>query len=194
MRWDQVETAFVQNARGGFPTRGENGVRTDPVPSAEPACCERGPTIMSNGLKRNSPRRLRQSAAKTLHTFVNVLPVIVGMLLLISLVLTVVPKGAAATLFGTNDLVDALAGAGLGSLAAGHPLTSYLLGGELLAGGIGLTAVTALIVSWVTVGLVQLPAEMMLLGRRFAIYRNGTCFLFAIVIAYLTVLTLKLLG
>lgn len=44
-------------------------------------------------------------------------------------------------------------------------------------------AVTALIVSWVTVGVVQLPAEALLLGRRFAIYRNLMCFLFAIMIS-----------
>jgi DNA-binding response OmpR family regulator len=46
------------------------------------------------------------------------------------------------------------------------------LGGELLAKGISLVAVTALLVSWVTVGSVQLPAEALMLGSRFALYRN----------------------
>jgi len=60
----------------------------------------------------------------------------------------------------------------LGSLAAGHPLVGYVLGGELLARGVSLVAATALLVSGVTVGVVQLPAEALLLGRRFAIVRN----------------------
>lgn len=51
-----------------------------------------------------------------------------------------------------------------------------------------------MIVSWVTVGVVQLPAEALLLGGRFAMLRNLLSFLFAIVIAFLIVATLRLLG
>jgi hypothetical protein len=86
-----------------------------------------------------------------------------------------------------------LVGAVLGSVAAGNPLAGYILGGELLAGGVSLIAVTALIVAWVTVGVVQLPAESLLLGRRFALSRNLLGFLSAIAIAYLTVGALRLL-
>jgi hypothetical protein len=57
-----------------------------------------------------------------------------------------------------------------------------------------LFAVTALVVSWVTVGIVQLPAEALMLGRRFAIYRNLMCYLFAIVVALLTVFTMRLMS
>ncbi len=78
-------------------------------------------------------------------------------------------------------------------MAAGHPLTSYVLGGELLKKGISLVAVTALLVSWVTVGSIQFPAEALMLGRRFALYRNLLCFGFSILIAVLTVATLQLL-
>jgi hypothetical protein len=53
--------------------------------------------------------------------------------------------------------------------------------------------VTALIISWVTVGSIQLPAEALMLGKRFAIYRNLLSFVFAIVISVLTVTTLKML-
>jgi hypothetical protein len=82
----------------------------------------------------------------------------------------------------------------MGSITAGNPLAGYILGGELLAGGASLIAVTAMIVSWVTVGIVQLPAEALLLGRRFAMLRNLLSFLFAIAIAFLTVGTLRLIG
>ncbi|MEA2094922.1 MAG: hypothetical protein U9P11_10205 [Pseudomonadota bacterium] len=67
-------------------------------------------------------------------------------------------------------------------------------GSYYIAEGVSLLAVTALIVSWVTVGVVQLPAEALLLGRRFAIYRNLMCFLFAIMIPFLTVYTPQLIG
>jgi len=139
-------------------------------------------------------KRLKQSTRKTLRTFIAILPIFAGMLLLTSLAVTLVPGQMSAGLFGQNDLIDVLLGASAGSVAAGHPLASYILGGELLAQGVSLLAVTALIVSWVTVGIVQLPAEALLLGRRFAIYRNFISFLFAIMVSFMTVYTLQLIG
>ncbi len=122
------------------------------------------------------------------------LPIIVGMLLLTSLVVTLFPEQITAGLFGNGDILDSLVAASIGSIAAAHPLASYLLGGELLAGGVGLIAVTALLVTWVTVGIVQLPAEALMLGTRFAVYRNLISFIAAIAISFLTVYTLQLLG
>lgn len=138
--------------------------------------------------------RLTRSLKKTARTFFNLLPIIVGMLLLTSLAVTLFPEQISAGLFGSSDELDALIGASVGSVAAGHPLASYLLGGELLKSGVSLVAVTAFIVSWVTVGVVQLPAEVLMLGARFAIYRNVICFFSAIAIAFLSVYTLRLIG
>jgi len=137
---------------------------------------------------------LTDSFKKTTRTFINVVPIIVGMLLLTSLLITVFPEQISAGLFGNGDIIDTLLGASIGSIAAGHPLASYLLGGELLSGGVSLLAVTALVVTWVTVGIVQLPAEALLLGTRFAVYRNIISFIAAIAIAFLTVYTLRFLG
>jgi len=137
---------------------------------------------------------LKHGLTKTFHSFVNVLPIIIGMLLLTSLAVTLFPKQIAGGLFGHGALLDSLIGAGIGSIAVGHPLASYLLGGELLASGVDLVAVTALMITWVTVGSVQLPAEAMLLGTRFAIVRNLINFVFAIAVAFCTVYTLTLLG
>ena len=137
---------------------------------------------------------LTNSFKKTIRTFINIVPIIVGMLLLTSLLITVFPEQISAGLFGNGDIIDTMLGASIGSIAAGHPLASYLLGGELLSGGVSLLAVTALIVTWVTVGIVQLPAEALLLGTRFAVYRNIVSFITAISIAFLTVYTLQFLG
>ena len=137
---------------------------------------------------------LTDSFKKTIRTFINVVPIIVGMLLLTSLLITLFPEQMSAGLFGNGDIIDTLLGASIGSMAAGHPLASYLLGGELLSGGVSLFAVTALVVTWVTVGIVQLPAEAMLLGARFAVYRNIISFITATAIAFLTVYTLRFLG
>src|SRR5690606_22325947 len=107
-----------------------------------------------------------------------------------SLAITLFPEEIASNVFGNGELLDAILGATIGSIATGNPLASYLLGGELLGSGIGLIAVTALLVSWVTVGIAQLPAEAMLLGARFALYHNLVCFVAAILAAFLTVYSL----
>ena len=132
--------------------------------------------------------------ARTLRAFVQMLPILLGMLLLTGLIFAWLPSSRLQALLGSHASLDVLLGAIIGSVAMGHPLAGYILGGELLAGGVSLIAVTALIVSWVTVGVVQFPAEALLLGRRFALIRNLLCFFSAIAIAYLTVGMMRLLG
>ena len=138
--------------------------------------------------------RIKGSFNKTLRSFINVLPIVAGMLLLSSWLLTIMPQKITTALFSGNQFMDALLGVGIGSIAIGHPLASYVLGGELLDAGVSLFAVTAFIVSWVTVGVVQLPAEALILGKRFALYRNLISLFAAVGVAYLTVFSLRLLG
>ncbi|MEA1924804.1 MAG: hypothetical protein U9M95_02940 [Candidatus Altiarchaeota archaeon] len=130
---------------------------------------------------------------KTLKAVVNMIPVLLGVLLLISLILKLVPLQSYAGLFTGNLVSDSLAGALFGSIAVGNPLTSYIIGGELLKQGISLVAITAFIVAWVTVGVVQLPAEMMFLGKEYALARNLLAFISSILVALLTTYTLVML-
>jgi len=89
-------------------------------------------------------------------------------------------------------VIDPFVGAVFGSILAGNPINSYIIGGELLRNGVSLFAVTAFIVAWVTVGVIQFPAESMMLGKRFAAVRNLTSFILCIIIAVVTVFSLGL--
>jgi uncharacterized membrane protein YraQ (UPF0718 family) len=120
------------------------------------------------------------------------LPIVVGMLLLTSLVMSLFSGQITESLFGQGVVWDTVLGALIGSVALGHPSASYVLGGELLAAGVGLEAVTAFLVTWVTVGITHLPAESLLLGRRFAILRNIVAFVGALVIAWVVPVTLRI--
>jgi len=126
------------------------------------------------------PNPVRQAVTRALSGLVSMLPVLLGVLLLSSLLQQFVPKLLDTGLMGVHLVSDALIGAAAGSIAAGHPLVSYVLGGELLEEGVGLAAVSALVVAWVTVGLAHLPLEAAALGRRFAALRNLLSFLFAV--------------
>jgi len=125
---------------------------------------------------------------KTFKSFFNILPLIFGTVLTISLIFTIIPKDFYVRIFTGNTLTDSLIGSLIGSISAGNAITSYILGGELLNQGIGLIAVTAFLVSWVTVGIIQLPIEIKTLGFKFAVIRNILCFCFSIIVAIITVL------
>ncbi len=136
--------------------------------------------------------KFKQSVIKAGKALGNSIPVLLGVILLVSLVSTIIPTSAYSLLFKNNYLIDSFIGSSLGSVLAGNPITSYIIGGELLKQGVSLIAVTAFIVAWVTVGLVQLPAESMLLGKKFAITRNITAFIFSIIVAVITVMVVGL--
>jgi len=135
------------------------------------------------------------NAARTaLRQLVNILPIMISIVLLIGLFNTFISKQMLASIFSGNPLIDNFLGACFGSFFTGNPINSYIIGGELLKHGVGLVAVTAFVIAWVTVGLIQLPAEMTALGRRFAVLRNFLSFLMAIIVAFLTVSVLSLAG
>lgn len=128
---------------------------------------------------------------KTKKTIITTLPLVIGVILLISLLNPLLKSDWIVKIFQHNILTDSFLGATIGSLAAGNPITSYILAGELTKLGISLAAITAFILAWVTVGIVQLPAESMILGKKFAVLRNILSFISAILIGLITQLVLS---
>jgi predicted Fe-Mo cluster-binding NifX family protein len=131
------------------------------------------------------------------NQFATMFPILLGVVLLIGLFNNFVSRNFLAALFSGNVVLDTFLGAFFGSILAGNPINSYVInsyviGGELLQYGISLFTVTALIITWVTVGLVQLPVEIAALGRRFALLRNTICFMLSIPIAIITVFIVNL--
>jgi uncharacterized membrane protein YraQ (UPF0718 family) len=97
------------------------------------------------------------------------------------------------SVFKGSVLNDTLIGTGIGAISVGQPFLSYAIGGELLDEGVSLYAVTAFILSFVTLGLIQLPLEWSLFGTRFTVLRNILSFIFALLISIATVFILGLL-
>ncbi len=134
---------------------------------------------------------LKKSIFKAGKALYRAFPLILGTILLVSL-FSLIPKSFFTTIF-SNTFLDPIISAIIGSISAGNPVSSYILGGELLDNGISLIAVTAFLLAWVTVGLVQLPAESFMLGKKFAITRNILSFIFSILVALITVGILSLI-
>jgi len=148
------------------------------------------PATIHGKVKPESTRAILIRAFKsTGKQFANLLPVFVGVVLLVGLFNTFISKELLSLIFPGNALLDTLCGAGFGSILAGNPINSYVISGELLKQGVSLFAVTAFLTAWVTIGLVQLPAEIAALGKKFALVRNALSFALCMAISFLTVAT-----
>jgi predicted Fe-Mo cluster-binding NifX family protein len=145
------------------------------------------------GRRRIDRTTLLQAARSSANQFVAMLPVLIGVVLLIGLFNAFISQELLASVFSGNPVLDTLRGACLGSILAGNPINSYVIGGELLKHGVSLFAVTALMITWVTVGLVQLPAEITALGTKFALARNAISFVVFTAVAILTVVVFDLI-
>lgn len=128
--------------------------------------------------------RVAKAARRTAITFARTIPIVLGVLALASLVTAAIPPQSISRMLPMESVLGPVFGAMVGSVAAGHPVTSYVLAGELMSAGASLATITALVVSWVTVGIVHLPAEAAILGTRFALWRNAISFVLAIAMAY----------
>lgn len=136
-------------------------------------------------------KKIKIAFLKTVKGFKQMMPIILSVIMLVSLSIALIPSTFYKIIFTGNNIVDPLIGGALGSISAGNPVVSYIIGGELIAQNVSLTAVIVFMITWVTVGIVQLPAESLMLGKRFAITRNIVSFLMALLISFLIIFTLS---
>lgn len=113
-------------------------------------------------------------------------PSVGAVVLLIGAILGFLPDGTVSGIIGSGSgfgstLVVALFGAVMYMPA----LVAFPLAGSLLAEGASVTAIAAFITTLTMVGMVTLPVEIRILGRKLALLRNGLSFVAALIIALL---------
>lgn len=121
-----------------------------------------------------------QAVKKAAKQFTTLLPMLIGVILLLGLFQGFISQETLLSLFSKQTVKDSVLGALLGSVLAGNPVNSYVIGDGLLKAGVNLAAVTAFMLCWVSVGIIQLPAEAAALGMRFALIRAITGYIIAI--------------
>ena len=138
-------------------------------------------------------QRLKKASLQTLKSLEVIAPMLLAIVGLVGIFETYITPEMIHTLFSGKVVNDTLVGTAAGALSVGQPFLSYIISGELLQEGISMYAVTAFILSFVTLGVIQLPLEFSIFGARFTLIRNILSFIFALLIAYLTTQTLQLL-
>ncbi len=143
--------------------------------------------------QKNQPITAKQASIKALKSFISIIPMLLGVILLVGLFQTYITPDMLTKLFGYSIVTDVLSGTLFGAISSGNPVMSYIIGDELLNNGVTLFAITAFILSWVTLGIVQLPAEASVFGMKFTVYKNLLTLISTIFVAICAVLTLKVL-
>lgn len=139
-------------------------------------------------------QKLQTAGINTLKSLWMMTPMLLAVIALVGLFKTYITPKMLHSLFDGNMIHDTIVGTTAGAVSVGQPFLSYIIGGELLKEGVSLYAVTAFILAWVTLGLVQLPLEFSIFGPRFAIIRNLLSIVFAFILSCISVYTLNLLN
>ncbi len=111
---------------------------------------------------------------------------VLAIILLISLFLSLIPKELITKLLGnSNNIINTLNGAILGTITIIPGIIAFPLAKELLSMGAFFTAIAAFITTLTMVGFATAPIEISFFGKRFTFFRNIISFFIAILIALL---------
>lgn len=129
------------------------------------------------------PATAKAAATASVRQFGKVLPTLLAVFGLIGLFEVYMPPSLIERWMGSSSGIGSLLiGTAAGSIAAGSPAAAYPAAGLLLHDGAWIGAVAAFLTAWVLVGVVTLPFEAKEFGWRFALLRNGSALLLAVVI------------
>lgn len=119
-------------------------------------------------------------------SFLKLLPMVLIIVILVGLLLGFVPPEGIETFFGAQSgILGALIIGGIGAILHIPALIAFPLAGSLVESGASITSAAAFITTLTMIGTVYLPVEIKILGKKFALMRNGLSFLVAIIISLL---------
>lgn len=127
-----------------------------------------------------------QGITRGLKMFLNILPALLLVLILVSVFLYLVPDRTIIILLGKrNDIFGILIAALVGAIALIPGFVAFPLARILLDRGVSYSVIAVFITSLVMVGILTLPIEIKYFGKKAAIMRNVLSFIGALIIGAL---------
>jgi len=137
--------------------------------------------------------KIRKVSKKTLTGILKILPMLLAVVGLVGLFKAYVTPEILKMLFNGSLLHDELVGIIAGAVSVGQPFMSYIIGGELLKEGVSFYAVTAFLLSYITLGIIQIPMQLEIFGLRFTLILNALALVFSVVVSVATVVSIHFL-
>jgi uncharacterized membrane protein YraQ (UPF0718 family) len=128
--------------------------------------------------------KAKKAFVKSLVKFLNLLPMMIVIIVLIGLIFGFIPPELIKSYLGSNDnIFQVVAAAIFGAITLIPSLVALPLAGSLVEAGASYTPIAAFITTLTMVGFVTLPIELKELGKKITILRNVFAFIFAIIIS-----------
>ena len=127
---------------------------------------------------------LKKNLLKTLMWFKEMVPMLFGILLLISMFKELGLFKYLANYLGDSFFSVIIADI-FGSISAWSTINSYIIADSIWNLQDNMLVITTFLIAWITVWFIQIPAEIYFFGRKFTVIRNITSFIFAIIAAYI---------
>jgi len=128
-------------------------------------------------------RKTRLSLLKGLRMFWGVLPLLLGVLAVVSLILAAVTPDMLQQVLSGPGPLPFFTALGIGSIALIPGFISYPLAGLLRQNGASTPVLAAFITSLMMVGVLTLPVEAKFFGWRVSLLRNGLALAGSILVA-----------
>src|SRR6056297_2036653 len=120
---------------------------------------------------------------KGLRMFLNLLPAIISVLIIVSIVLALLPKELIIDYLGEESGITGYIFAAIsGSIALIPGIVAYPMAGMLVKSGVGYSVIAVFMTTLMMVGFFTLPIEIKFFGRKVSLLRNFFFFLAALLI------------
>ncbi|MGE5529004.1 MAG: permease [Patescibacteria group bacterium] len=134
---------------------------------------------------RKDKRKTRQAFIKAWKAFENILPQLLGVIILIGILLAALnPEAVSALLGSKSGWRGVLIAAILGAVTLIPGFVAFPLAAMLMRGGAGAMQMGAFVSSLMMVGVVTAPVESKYFGRRMTVLRNILAFVFSFLVAW----------
>ena len=140
-----------------------------------------------------SREKTKKALLKAWKSLKNILPMLLGVILLIGLLLSIIDtKLISKIIGGESGFYGVMLASLVGSITLIPGFIAFPTAALLLTGGAGYIQIAAFVQTLMMVGIVTLPMEIKYFNKKVAILRNVLSFVLSIGVAYLIGLILKL--
>ena len=140
-----------------------------------------------------SREKTKKALLKAWKSLKNILPMLLGVILLIGLLLSIIDtKLISKIIGGESGFYGVMLASLVGSITLIPGFIAFPTAALLLTGGAGYIQIAAFVQTLMMVGIITLPMEIKYFNKKVAILRNVLSFVLSIGVAYLIGLILKL--
>ena len=132
-----------------------------------------------------SRQKTKKALIKAWKSFKNILPLLLGVILLAGLILSILDTKLISIIIGKESGVSGfLLASAVGSITLIPGFIAFPTAALLLEGGAGYIQIAAFLQTLMMVGIVTLPVEIKYFNKKIAILRNVFSFILSIGVAY----------